>query len=125
MIYQWPCNEGIRFQCTHCDYAATTQGSLKRHIDSKHERSKVTTSKSVTTNILRLGGNSSNELHNSSVLVGNSSIELQNSSILVGNSSNELQNSSVLVGNSSNELQNSSALVENSSNELQNSSILI
>ena len=29
-------HEGVKYACDHCDYQATTQSNLKRHIDSKH-----------------------------------------------------------------------------------------
>ncbi len=30
-------HEGVQYPCNHCDYEATTQGDLKRHILAKHE----------------------------------------------------------------------------------------
>ena len=30
-------NEGVRYPCSHCDYAATTKSYLKVYIEIKHE----------------------------------------------------------------------------------------
>ena len=30
-------HEGVKYACDQCDYQATQKGSLKAHIDSKHE----------------------------------------------------------------------------------------